>query len=62
MELIHTTRLQDRLCWRAEPCAHADGVGQPREASQAIPEGCAEDVSVEGLFIVYPVSHITGNT
>jgi len=43
------TGLQDRLCWWAEPGAYADGVGQSRQTSEAIPEGCAEDVGVEGI-------------
>lgn len=46
---IHTARLQDRLCRWAKPGAHADGVGQSRETSQAVPERGTEDVGVEGL-------------
>jgi hypothetical protein len=49
---IRTTRPQDRVCWWAEPGAHANGVGQSREASKAVPERCAEDVGVEGLLFI----------
>jgi hypothetical protein len=39
----------DWLGWRAEPTAYTNGVDETSCASEGIPEGCAEDVGVEGL-------------
>jgi hypothetical protein len=60
MELsVHTSGLQERLGWWTEPGADANGIGQSREASEAIPERCPEDVGVEGLYF-RPVNYNHG--